>query len=52
MKRTVVGLLALVAFTSVGSGQEQDLAEAIRKLDGSVFPPKSDEAKALREMVG
>jgi len=55
MKRTILGSLALVAFPlfiSSSIGQEQNLADAIRKLDGSVFPPDSKEAKALREMVG
>jgi dienelactone hydrolase len=39
-------------FFSNSPGQEQDLAEAIRKLDANFHPANSAQAKVLREMVG
>src|SRR5262245_14473772 len=54
MKKLILGLVAvnMVPLSiCIGTGQEQDLASAIRKLDANVFHPNSDQAKALREMI-
>src|SRR2546425_290340 len=41
-----VSLLVLALFVPVASAEEKNLADELRKLDGNVFTPGSDEAKA------